>query len=130
MLLENIGNGGTACFGGVVLGKYIINGRKKLSGTARIHGAKNAVLPIMAATVLSGDMCRIYDCPNLSDVRHTMRILEMLGCSVSLENSVLSVISMKKLSGSVQFIIVVEKTSKYGHAATISQLSYPRNSVT
>lgn len=111
MLLENIGNGGTACFGGVVLGKYIINGRKKLSGTARVHGAKNAVLPIMAATVLSGDMCRIYDCPNLSDVRHTMRILEMLGCSVSLENSVLTINSASLCSSDIPEELMSEMRS-------------------
>jgi len=44
--------------------------------------------------------------------------------------TVLSVISLKKLSGSDQLIMVVENTSKYGQDATISQLSYPRSSVT
>ena len=61
------------------MNKYIINGGRKLSGRVRVHGAKNAVLPIMAASILAGDKCRIYDCPHLSDVEHTIKILECLG---------------------------------------------------
>ena len=68
--------------------KYIITGGKKLSGRVRVHGAKNAVLPIMAASLLAGDTCRIYDCPNLSDVRHTINILKRLGCTVSFSEDI------------------------------------------
>ena len=71
--------------------KYIVNGKKKLSGRVRVHGAKNAVLPIMAASILAEDKCRIFDCPDLSDVRHTMSILERLGCSASLLGDVLEI---------------------------------------
>ena len=71
--------------------KYIVNGGKKLEGRLRVHGSKNAVLPIMAAAILSGDVCRIYDCPDLSDVRHTVKILETLGCSVNFKDSVLEI---------------------------------------
>ncbi len=71
--------------------KYIINGGKKLGGRLRIHGAKNAVLPIMAATILCGDKCSIYDCPDLSDVHHTVNILKTIGCSASLDDGVLTV---------------------------------------
>ncbi len=71
--------------------KYIINGKQKLGGRVRVHGAKNAVLPIMAAAVLSGDSCRIYDCPDLSDVRHTINILKTIGCDASLEGDVLRI---------------------------------------
>jgi len=70
------------------LDKYIITGGKKLSGRVRVHGAKNAVLPIMAASLLAGDTCRIYDCPNLSDVRHTINILKRLGCTVSFSENI------------------------------------------
>ena len=69
--------------------KYIINGGKKLSGRVRVHGSKNAVLPIMAASLLAGDKCKIFDCPNLSDVRNTISILNTLGCEVSLTEDTL-----------------------------------------
>lgn len=71
--------------------KYIINGGKELSGRVRVHGAKNAVLPIMAATLLADDICNIYDCPALSDVSHTINILKMLGCSVKFIDGLLQV---------------------------------------
>lgn len=71
--------------------KYIVSGGKKLSGRVRVHGAKNAVLPIMAASVLAEDKCRIFDCPDLSDVRHTISILERLGCSVTLLGDTLEI---------------------------------------
>lgn len=71
--------------------KYIISGGKRLSGRVRVHGAKNAVLPIMAAAVLSGDKCKIYDCPCLSDVTHTVKILEKLGCSTAFSGDVLEI---------------------------------------
>lgn len=57
----------------------------------RVHGAKNAVLPIMAAAVLCSDKCTIYDCPDLSDVRNTVNILKTLGCRVDFTDDVLTV---------------------------------------
>ena len=106
--------------------KYIVSGRKKLSGRVRVHGAKNAVLPIMAASILAEDRCRIFDCPDLSDVRHTMSILERLGCSVSLLGDVLEIDSsgissweiaedlMREMRSSIIFLGAL--TSKMGRA--------------
>lgn len=71
--------------------RYIVNGNKKLSGRVRVHGAKNAVLPIMAATLLCSDTCTIYDCPDLSDVRSTINILKTLGCGATLSGDILTV---------------------------------------
>ena len=71
--------------------KYIISGGKKLSGRARVHGAKNAVLPIMAAAILAGDKCRIFDCPNLSDVHASIDILRTLGCQAELCDDILKI---------------------------------------
>ena len=71
--------------------KYIISGGKKLSGRARVHGAKNAVLPIMAAAILAGDKCRIFDCPNLSDVHASIDILKTLGCKAELDGDILKI---------------------------------------
>ena len=73
------------------MNKYIVTGGHKLSGRVRVHGAKNAVLPVMAASVLAGDKCRIYDCPDLSDVRHTMNILNCLGCETKFSGDILEI---------------------------------------
>lgn len=63
----------------------VINGGRELSGSVKIHGAKNSVLPILAATILSHEESIIKNCPDLSDVRYSLEILEHLGCTVKRE---------------------------------------------
>ena len=62
-----------------------ITGGRRLSGTVEVQGAKNAVLPIMAASVLTPGVTRLENAPELSDVDVTMRILRGLGCAVERE---------------------------------------------
>lgn len=69
------------------MSKIIIEGGRKLEGLVRIHGSKNAVLPILAATVLNGGINVIRDCPKLKDVYSSIDILKGLGCSVEWEGS-------------------------------------------
>ncbi len=59
-----------------------INGCRELDGVIRIQGAKNSVLPIMAASILTEGVSVIHNCPRLADVDVSMRILEHLGCEV------------------------------------------------
>ncbi len=66
-----------------------IIGGKKISGSVKLHGAKNSILPILAATVLISGKSVIHNCPNLSDVDAAVRILEHLGAKISRdENSI------------------------------------------
>lgn len=60
-----------------------INGGKKLCGSVAVHGAKNSVLPIMAASILAEGESVIHNCPDLSDVDVSIKILTYLGCRVS-----------------------------------------------
>ncbi|MCL2351104.1 MAG: UDP-N-acetylglucosamine 1-carboxyvinyltransferase [Firmicutes bacterium] len=62
--------------------KFIVNGGRPLAGTVRIGGSKNAVLPVMAAALLTGEKCVIRGVPRLSDVAAMEDILESLGASV------------------------------------------------
>ncbi|MDR0930270.1 MAG: UDP-N-acetylglucosamine 1-carboxyvinyltransferase [Clostridiales bacterium] len=62
------------------MSKLIIEGGRRLSGSVIIHKAKNAILPILAATVLNGGDNIIYNCPKLKDVFATINILRHLGC--------------------------------------------------
>ena len=64
---------------------YIVSGKSPLSGKLKVYGAKNAVLPILAGTLLSGETVLLKNCPRLSDVSHTLDILERLGCSVAFD---------------------------------------------
>ena len=65
------------------MGKFIIDGGHKISGEIDVQGAKNAVLPILAATVLADGTSEIRNCPALRDVDKTDQVLEDLGCTVS-----------------------------------------------
>ena len=55
-------------------------GGRRLDGSLQIHGAKNSVLPILAAAILVSGESYIHNCPDLRDVKAAVRILEHLGC--------------------------------------------------
>lgn len=60
--------------------KLVIEGGKPLSGTVRIHGAKNAALPILAASVMASGTFEITNVPDLLDIHVMLQILRDLGC--------------------------------------------------
>ena len=68
-----------------------IEGGIPLHGEVTISGAKNAVLPIMAATLLTAEPCIIRRVPDLSDVKFMAQILTSLGAEVKLEGNTLEV---------------------------------------
>src|SRR5216110_599613 len=63
----------------------LIKGGAPLHGEVQISGAKNAVLPIMAATLLTSEPCVIKRVPDLSDVQFMARILSSLGAKVGFD---------------------------------------------
>ncbi len=67
----------------------LVNGGKRLHGEVEVTGAKNSVLPLLAAAFLCGGQCILHNCPDLSDVAASIKILEHLGCKCSRENSTL-----------------------------------------
>lgn len=71
--------------------KIIVNGGRKLNGEITVQGAKNSVLPILVATLLVDGVSVIHNCPMLSDVDATIKILQYLGCRVSRENHTVTV---------------------------------------
>ncbi len=98
------------------MSKIIINGGKRLSGEVNIHGAKNSVLPILAATVLCSGESVIHNCPRLSDVDASIKILKHLGCKCAFEKDAVVVNStsvncsripdelMREMRSSVMFL--------------------------
>jgi len=59
---------------------FIIHGGRRLRGTLRIHGSKNASLPLMAAALLTDEPVVLRDVPELSDIQNMCRLLESMGC--------------------------------------------------
>ncbi|MCM3267344.1 UDP-N-acetylglucosamine 1-carboxyvinyltransferase [Paenibacillus elgii] len=64
--------------------KLVIEGGKPLSGAIRIHGAKNAALPILAASIMAEGTITIENVPDLSDIHVMLGILRALGCKAEL----------------------------------------------
>ena len=65
--------------------KIIIRGNNPLSGTINISGAKNAVLPVMAATLLAPGQYTIHKVPDLRDTRTMMKLLNIIGATTTYE---------------------------------------------
>ena len=63
--------------------KLLIDGGRILGGEAKVQGAKNSALPILAASILSKGESVFFGCPKLSDVDASIQILRYLGCKVS-----------------------------------------------
>jgi UDP-N-acetylglucosamine 1-carboxyvinyltransferase len=66
-----------------------IRGGKRLEGSIRVMGAKNSILPILAAVILNNKPVVLFDIPNLNDVENMMLILRSIGCRIKREGSVL-----------------------------------------
>ncbi len=83
------------------MSKIVIEGGRPLKGTVTVHGAKNAVLPILAATILNEGVSVIHNCPDLRDVRITVEILEYLGAVVKREGDTLTVDASGKIGSHI-----------------------------
>lgn len=68
-----------------------IRGGRRLEGEWTVHSAKNAVLPIMAASILTEEKTYLQRCPELSDIGHMGSILQKLGCRVHHQDGVMEI---------------------------------------
>lgn len=113
------------------MGKLLISGRERLEGDLRVHGAKNAALPILAATLLGKTESVLHECPMISDVKYMLDALRLLGCQVKQEGNTVTVNAthltgntlpeelMRKLRASITFMGAL-----IGRLGSV-QLSYP-----
>ena len=69
------------------MSKYIIRGGYPLCGTVPVQGAKNAVLPILAASVIPNGITTLINCPDIYDVKITLEILRHMGCKTRREGN-------------------------------------------
>ncbi|CAH8719642.1 UDP-N-acetylglucosamine 1-carboxyvinyltransferase [Paenibacillus thiaminolyticus] len=74
------------------MSKFIVRGGKRLTGTVRVSGAKNSVLPIIAASLLGEHgVSVICDAPPLDDVKTIHHVLEKLGANLTYSNETIRV---------------------------------------
>jgi len=93
------------------MSKLVVKGGQKLKGEITVEGSKNAVLPILAATVLNSGISRIKNCPRLSDVQIMLEILKKVGCKVNFEGDTVTVDSSTMNSTDIPEDLAVEMRS-------------------
>ncbi len=74
----------------VQMDKFVIQGGARLNGEIQVSGSKNAVLPMMAATILTAGTCRLHHVPVLRDVSTMAWVLGVLGVDVEQEGGTLT----------------------------------------
>lgn len=89
---------------GYILEKMIVRGGKKLTGSVKVEGAKNAVLPVIAATLLaSKGKSVLTNVPSLSDVYTINEVLKYLQADVTFEGDVVTVDATGEISSDAPF---------------------------
>jgi UDP-N-acetylglucosamine 1-carboxyvinyltransferase len=73
------------------LDKLVIVGGKRLDGEVQISGAKNAALPILAATLLADSPVELTNVPHLNDIATTVKLLRRMGVAIELDETKVSV---------------------------------------
>jgi len=73
------------------MSKLYVEGGARLSGEINLQGAKNSVLPVLAATILCQGESEIHNCPTLSDVDTSLKILSHLGCLCTKDSNVVNI---------------------------------------
>lgn len=64
------------------MSRLLIEGNRRLNGEVLVQGAKNSILPILAATILCSGKCILHNCPDILDVDFSLKILKYLGATV------------------------------------------------
>ena len=111
--------------------KLIIEGKHELTGTIKIGGAKNSVVALIPAAILSDGKCIIYNVPNISDVHRLIEMLEILKVNVKFENETLTIDNTNCINAEIpeeyatklraSYYFMGALLSKYRH----SEISYP-----
>ena len=71
--------------------KLVIEGGRKISGTIKISGAKNSVVALIPASILTNGKCVITNVPDISDVRILIEMMQELGSIITFENDTITI---------------------------------------
>src|SRR6516225_7449167 len=75
--------------------KILVHGGRRLSGSIKVSGSNNSSLPILAATLLTGEPCVVHGVPDLSDTNYMLQILAHLGAQVERASGTVTVTAEK-----------------------------------
>uniref|UniRef100_A0A7C1NQF3 UDP-N-acetylglucosamine 1-carboxyvinyltransferase n=1 Tax=candidate division WOR-3 bacterium TaxID=2052148 RepID=A0A7C1NQF3_UNCW3 len=93
--------------------RFKIRGGRPLRGEVRVARAKNAVLPLLAAALLSEDTCVIDDVPFLDDVVTMLKLLESIGVKVEMKDRTIKISAAGRLNPEAPYDIVRKMRASY-----------------
>ncbi len=93
--------------------RFLVEGGRKLKGTVKISGSKNACLPILVASLLTDDTFVLHRVPNLRDVRTTLKILAALGKKVSYQNGTVTISADGQLKNTLPYELVKQMRASF-----------------
>ena len=111
--------------------KYIIDGGERLSGRVSVHSAKNTVLPLLAASVLTDEPVTIRRMPPINDVENMLKILTEVGCEIKRKKDVAVIDSSNAVSHEIPARLTKELRSSVFMLGSIltrfhrAKISYP-----
>lgn len=111
--------------------KLIIEGKQELTGTIKISGAKNSVVALIPAAVLSDGKCTIYNVPNISDVHRLIEMLKILKVEIKFENETLYIDNSKAINAEIPEEHATKIRASYYFMGSLlakynsSEISYP-----
>ncbi len=92
---------------------FLIQGGEPLQGTISTARRKNAVLPLLAACLLTEDTCTIEDVPALEDVNTMLKLLRLIGVRIEQENRTVHLTARGKLNHEAPYDIVRKMRASY-----------------
>jgi len=111
--------------------KLIIEGKQELTGTIKIGGAKNSVVALIPAAMLTDKKCTIYNVPNISDVHMLIEMMKILGSEITFENETLTIDNTNSKNGSIPAEYATKIRASYYFMGVLlskykeAQISYP-----
>ncbi|AZA08576.1 UDP-N-acetylglucosamine 1-carboxyvinyltransferase [Corynebacterium pseudopelargi] len=83
--------------------RFLVTGGARLQGSVRVAGAKNSVLKLMSAALLAEGTTTLSNCPEILDVPYMKRVLEGLGCFVTINGSDVSITTPAEIASDADF---------------------------
>ncbi len=111
--------------------KYIVEGGAKLYGKIEVQGAKNSVLPLLAASILTDERVKLLGVPTINDVENMLRILGEVGCIVRRQKDCVSIDSTNATSHEIPARLTKELRSSVFMLGSVltrfhrAKISYP-----
>ncbi len=111
--------------------KFIIDGGEKLYGSVRVDSAKNTILPLLAAAVLTDEQVKIRGVPAINDVENMLHILSEVGCTIERRSDCAAIDSSNAVSHEIPTRLTKELRSSVFMLGSVltrfhrAKISYP-----